>query len=649
MRNSRRSPGRLTLLALVPVLLAALLISWWHPGVAGSALSGVEGRLLDLRYHIRGPLPPGGEVVIVAIDDATIDRLNRFPIPRKDIAKSVEYVTRAGARAIAVDLLLLQQGEGKAAAGDAALAAALGAAGNGLLAMTGTWETQAGADPLAELDVSARQALSQSAFDIVVSSGGRDMAPPSRLLLPLADFSAVAHLGHVNIAGESDGALRRMPLALNLGDDLALPALPLAAARAYADLARGKLVYERPGSIVFGERRVATDRFGALAVNFRGPAGTIPTHSLIDVIGERVPAEAFERKLVFIGATGLGTGDTFATPFSDALPGVEVLASVAGNILSGTELRRGGQAHALDLLFALLGAALAFLAANRPNLLAASVATLAVWSALAALTQFAFTLGDFWIDATTVFLVLAVSTFGTFFARIFLQKRISNRLVFERDNLARYHSPFLAESLARAEKPSFDDRAQAAAVVFVDVAGFTSLSEALGPAGTVGFLRRIHRVFEACALHNGGVIEQFMGDGAMIVFGLPEPGPADSVAAMICARELLEGLQGFNAADEGQEPLPVRIRVSVHFGDVVAAVLGGSTQGHATVAGDTVNVSSRLQEIAKEHKAALIVSDAVRKAVIDAGREDLLSGLEPLPGLSVRGRQGLIDVWVSDA
>ncbi|WP_160775702.1 CHASE2 domain-containing protein [Stappia sediminis] len=639
----------MTLLSLVPVLIAALLIAWWYPGGAGSALSGVEGRLLDLRYHIRGPLPPGQDVVIVAIDDATIDRLNRFPIPREAIARAVDAVSRAGAGAIAVDLLLLQPGEGSAAQGDAALASALERAGAALLAMTGMWGEGGGGNPLADVDAPARQALSRSAFDVVVSGGGQDMALPSRLLLPLDEFFANARLGHVNIAGESDGALRRMPLALDVGDDLVLPALPLAAARAYAGLGRGEMRYERPGEVFFGERRVATDRFGALAVNFRGPAGTVPAHSLIDVIENKVPAEAFEGKLVFIGATGLGTGDTFATPFSEALPGVEVLASVAGNILTGAELRRDGLARALDLFFAVLGAALAFVAANRANLAAASVATLAVWSAAAALIQFAFTLGNIWIDATTVFLALAVSTFGTFFARIFLQKRISNRLVFERDNLARYHSPFLAESLARAEKPSFDDRAQAAAVVFVDVAGFTSLSEALGPAGTVGFLRRIHRVFEACALDCGGVIEQFMGDGAMIVFGLPEPGPADSVAALKCARELLDGLQGFNAAGEGEEPLPVRIRVSVHFGDVVAAVLGGSTQGHATVAGDTVNVSSRLQEIAKEHTAALIVSDAVRKAVIEAGRDDLLSGLQPLPGLAVRGRQGLIDVWVSGA
>ncbi len=269
-----------------------------------------------------------------------------------------------------------------------------------------------------------------------------------------------------------------------------------------------------------------------------------------------------------------------------------------------------------------------------------------MWSGFAVAVFAAFAEFHFWLDATTILLAMATATLGTFTARIFLQKRVSTRLMFERQNLARYHSPFLAETLAKTSKPSFDDRPQPAAVVFVDVAGFTTLSERLGPTGTVAFLRRLHEVFESCAIRSGGVIEQFMGDGAMIVFGLPEPTKADSAAALACAKDLMEEIDTLNATSDTAVPVPVRIRVSVHFGDVVAAVLGGHTQGHATVAGDVVNVSSRLQEIAKQNGATLIISQAVRTAVLEEGRADLIAGLSPLEGVAIRGREGLIDVWI---
>lgn len=637
--------GRLPSIAVSMFLVAAAILAWWQPGSGQSAFSGLEGRFLDLRYHVRGPNQPGSQVVIIAIDDETIERANRFPISRSDIGRAISMIDAAGASAIAIDLLFLQPGE---SGDDAALAAALDRADRVVLAMTGFWTKEGeAADAARSLEPGMRDALMRSAFD-VVSIEGSAVAPgtPPDLLLPMQPFARHNVLGHVNILSESDGSLRRMPLDLAVTDTLALPSLPLAAARLHLGIPRGEFRLRLPGGVFLGPRHIEGDGAGAMAVNFHGGSGTIPTYPLIDVISGDIDPAIFRDKLVFIGVTGLGTGDTFATPFADTLPGVEVMATAAENIIEGTELRRGRLAGTLDWCLALAGAGLVFMAANRANLWLAAAATLAVWLAFAFVVYAGFSEFRLWLDATTILLALATATFGTFAARIFLQKRISTRLMFERQNLARYHSPFLAETLARTSRPSFDDRPQPAAVVFVDVAGFTTLSEQLGPAATVAFLRRLHEVFESCAIGSGGVIEQFMGDGAMIVFGLPEPTRADSAAALACARELISAVDTLNASKDAAVPVPVRIRVSVHFGEVVAAVLGGQTQGHATVAGDVVNVSSRLQEIAKAHDAVLIISQALRAAVLQTDRPELVGGLTPLEGVSIRGREGLIDAWI---
>ena len=235
-----------------------------------------------------------------------------------------------------------------------------------------------------------------------------------------------------------------------------------------------------------------------------------------------------------------------------------------------------------------------------------------------------------WLDATTYIVTLFIVGFFTFAARIGQQRQISGQLQHERDNLARYQSPLLAEFLAEQENPSFDQRAQEAAVMFVDVAAFTRRAERLGPTATVTFLRELHGRIERSALANRGVIEQFMGDGAMIIFGLPEPKPDDAARALAASQHLLDILSDWNLDLEAAGHEPVRLRIGLHYGAVIAALLGGERQGQITVAGDTVNVASRLQEMGKEHKVTIVASAEFVASVHKAGRDDMLTGMRRL-------------------
>ena len=243
-------------------------------------------------------------------------------------------------------------------------------------------------------------------------------------------------------------------------------------------------------------------------------------------------------------------------------------------------------------------------------------------------------------------MTLFIVGFFTFAARIVQQRSISGQLQHERDNLARYQSPLLAEFLAEQESPSFDQRAQEAAVMFVDVAAFTRRAERLGPTATVTFLRELHGRIERSALANRGVIEQFMGDGAMIIFGLPEPKPDDAARALAASQHLLDILSDWNLDLEAAGHEPVRLRIGLHYGAVIAALLGGERQGQITVAGDTVNVASRLQEMGKEHKVAIVASAEFVASVRKAGRDDMLTGMRRLADQLVRGRNETIDLWV---
>src|SRR5688572_30922268 len=105
----RTSIGKLRAYWAIAALALGSAVGWWHPGSEHAVTAAVEGRLLDLRHLLRGPAPPPDDFAIVAIDDKTLGRLQRFPPPRAAIAAALEQLTDAGAKVIAVDLLLLER------------------------------------------------------------------------------------------------------------------------------------------------------------------------------------------------------------------------------------------------------------------------------------------------------------------------------------------------------------------------------------------------------------------------------------------------------------------------------------------------------------------------------------------------------------
>src|SRR5690606_8081962 len=145
-------------------------------------------------------------------------------------------------------------------------------------------------------------------------------------LMPLDAFRDVAGLGHVNVPVDHDGALRHLYPAIAL-DDMYIPALPVEVARRFMGLARDEVALLLGRGLILGDRRVPTDPSLRQPLAYYGPAGTIQTFSMIDLLEGRIPQGRLEGRAVLIGATAVGVGDTFASPYSQALPGVEVLAT----------------------------------------------------------------------------------------------------------------------------------------------------------------------------------------------------------------------------------------------------------------------------------------------------------------------------------
>ncbi|WP_147106805.1 adenylate/guanylate cyclase domain-containing protein [Tateyamaria sp. syn59] len=167
---------------------------------------------------------------------------------------------------------------------------------------------------------------------------------------------------------------------------------------------------------------------------------------------------------------------------------------------------------------------------------------------------------------------------------------------------------------------------QRMAIVFIDIRGFTALAETLSPADLSAFLERYRASISGAADETGGIVDKFVGDGAMVVFD-DRQGDA-ATCAVAFARAALDRISD------------VRLGVGVHIGDVFAGVVGGDGRLEYTVLGDTVNVAARLEAATKVEGVSLLVSEDVMQG-LDVRQTDW----QHFPSLALPGRQQPISAW----
>ncbi|HKY93722.1 MAG TPA: adenylate/guanylate cyclase domain-containing protein, partial [Kiloniellales bacterium] len=504
--------GFIVALLLGAAFGAAQLTPWGR-----DLMQEVEGRTLDWRFRLRGPAPPPGDVVILAIDDASLATLGRWPLPRARWAEMLDRLRAAGARTVAFDLLLAEPEQGSSgvglAHGDLRLLEALVAQGNAVLAMALLFQSTM---PITAEQQSILEAAGYSVIQRPADSESQPQATEG-VLLPLAPFARVASLGHVTLILDEDGSLRRLHLALSVGDVM-MPAFPVVAVRRHLGLAGDQLSLSLDGHLTLGQQRFALDRTLALPINYYGPAGTVPTYSLASLLAGDIPDSVFAEKLVVVGVTALALGDTYPSPFDKLLPGVEMLATSMANLLADEPLLRPLGIENWEAAATVFAALLAWAIANlaRPQVAALlGLLALILWlgGAYLAFTQYHLWIAVAW--PTLSFMLTAVLLAG---GRSAHERRLRREAERQRRNLARYVSPVLADHLASEEEPAFGQPLQDAAILFCDLSGFTRLAEAEGPEATARFLRELHsRIEEAVTLHQG-VIVQFLGDGALVLF-----------------------------------------------------------------------------------------------------------------------------------
>ena len=165
----------------------------------------------------------------------------------------------------------------------------------------------------------------------------------------------------------------------------------------------------------------------------------------------------------------------------------------------------------------------------------------------------------------------------------------------ERANLSRYFSPNIVDVLASDDHDVGAVRNQDVAVVFVDIVGFTEISERSTPHQVMDLLRRYLSLVEEAIFENGGTLYKYLGDGVMATFGTPDARPDDAINALKAARQIVGRMEGFNRDSASYGVPSLRVSLGLHFGPVIIGDVGPVRRLEFAVVGDTVNVASRLE------------------------------------------------------
>jgi adenylate cyclase len=209
--------------------------------------------------------------------------------------------------------------------------------------------------------------------------------------------------------------------------------------------------------------------------------------------------------------------------------------------------------------------------------------------------------------------------------------------------LSRFFSPRLAERLAREAGPELSSgRRQRCAIMFIDIRKFTELAREMGPERLSRLLAEFRSVVTDVIFEHGGMVDKFIGDAVLAVFGALQPAADDAERAIRCGVKVLAAVEAWSASQATQGKPQLSIGIGAHYGEVFVGAVGNERMLEFTVLGDAVNLAERLERLTRVAGGAFVISREILEAV---GPARLATTWAPVSQSLIAGRLKGIEVF----
>lgn len=639
------------------LLVLLLLFSIHFSGSDHPLRLGLQHGVFD-QFNKIHPREPSGEVIVVDIDEKSLDEYGQWPWPRHHVAKLVRNLSGYGAKVIAFDGVFGEEDRSSPRSFLKNLPkdeAAIFAGGKKI-------------ETLPDYDEDLAQAIKDSQIFVGGFTYGRtdrtDSKPENKnrlLSKPNVKASFVRNASYFDAAAvnipilsepsagngsfmarpDSDGVLRRVGMVFSDGKDI-YPSLSLESLRvaklgrkgmvrlADVPLAEKKLV-DTDYRIVLGDYVIPVDSDGILYVHYRPfcrdrmvrPNGLsctsdqdyISARDVLDAgLSEQIKARV-ENKIILVGASAEGLKDLRSTPLEPFRPGVEVHANVIEQILQGKYLLRPAMTQNVEAAY-ILFAGLFFILVSPFVGVLISVALCATIMALSVFgAYYVYVVHSVLVDpvypSLCVLAIFIVSTILSYARAESRRKRI-------RDAFGMYVAGDVMRDLERnPEKLKLGGESRNLSVMFTDIRQFTKISEDLQPEELIVLMNEFLTAMTEIVMNHQGTVDKYIGDAMMAFWNAPRDIENHERSACLAALKMQSALEPVNKriaerntrAEEGKAPVLLRAGIGINTGICAVGNMGSRQRFAYSALGDAVNLAARLEGQTKYYGVDILVGE----------------------------------------
>ncbi|MCL2018838.1 MAG: adenylate/guanylate cyclase domain-containing protein [Oscillospiraceae bacterium] len=528
----------------------------------------IDGLTYD--YILSSERPPARNIIVVGIDERSINEIGTWPWPRFYMADTISKLTEYDAAAIGISVLYNSYSADEES--DMALVAAAEKTDRLVLAAAGYFDDETQKELVA-----------------------------SDYLVPFDELNDVTNTGFINVQPDDDGVLRNALTAFKYGD-ITLYSLPFEVYRTYCR------------TMGLQDVEVPLNRFGQFPVNYAARPGGYTMVSLWGVINDEYSPAMFKDAIVLIGPYAFGIGDeNLRTPLDRLSPtyGVEINANIIQNMLEGSFKQRA--AWWLDSAVMAFSALVIIVCLHRLKQIWALVLTVLLVAAQFFAARIVYTEFD---------IILKIGDCILFIIFCYLANLVLSILAAQNEKhhiqglFGRFVAPEVVKELvAGGADIQLGGIEKEVTLVFVDIRGFTAFSEANPPEKVVNMVNRYLSLTSRSIQENGGTIDKYIGDATMAVFNAPNDLPDHALCAVKAAWAMKKGSVALREEILKDYGVDLQFGIGINTGLAVVGNMGSDFRMDYTAIGDTVNTAARLESNAQ--KGQVILSEATYNHVKD--------------------------------
>lgn len=611
-------------------------------------IESIDNTIRDYMFLLRGEIKDTGNVVIVDIDEKSIDKLGQWPWSRNLLSDLLNNLTNTGVGIAGFDIIFseedrtspsklvekynLKDSNLKIENYDEIFAKTVLNSPTILgfqFQFNDTIHKNKEAPDIPAIFIQKNKSKN---LETIIKANGILSS------IPIIKNSAYSS-GHVNNIPDSSGTIRSVPLVISYDNEI-YPSLALELVRAAYDTKKVYINYNDIGidNIQLGNLKIPTNLNGKLLLNFRGKQGSFKYISAVDIIENRFKKEDIEGKIILIGTSSSGLYDLRSTPFDSVFPGVEVHANVIDNLIAGDFLRKPSWIHGLNILLCLsITVILTLILAYSPLwlmiVLIFSSLFLSSYIVYYLLFHMGIVLNIFFIYLSIFSSILVAIICNNFFENKqnkIIRNKFSNKV----------SKNVMEEILLNDDDTILKGKEKKVTIFFSDIRSFTNISESMeSPQKLIEYLNLYMDPMSKIIIDEKGTIDKYIGDAIMAYWNAPNDVVNHADYAVICALNQLKYLENLNKKLILENLPEIKIGIGINTGNCIVGEMGSTLRSDYTIIGDPVNLAARVESLSKRYKAKIIITHFTK----DELTENFL--IRTLDLVKVKGKEEKIEIF----